>query len=151
MAKTIYIIRLSEEERSRLRSIVDSNSETERAKTRAQILLLSDISVNGKEYTVQELEEIIGTTHTTIMTTRTAYVDGGLEAAVFRKGRTIPADKQKIRDNLREQVLVLKNENPPNGKKAWTLRLLCEEAQKRGIVDKISPASMMRLLSENEQ
>lgn len=151
MGKTVYVIKLSEEERCRLSEIVENKSETERARTRAQILLLSDIGVNGKEYTVQELETIIGTTHTTIMTTRAAYDENGLEAAVFRKQRTIPRDKVELKKSVKEQILQLKSEKPPKGRKAWSLRLLCEECISRGIVDKISRTTMMRLLNEEEQ
>lgn len=151
MGKTIYQIKLSEEERCRLQRIIENSAETERARKRAQILLLSDTAIKGKKYTVQELETVIGTTHTTIMTTRETYAESGLEAAVFRKHRTIPAEKQEIRSSVKNQILQLKNETPPNGKKAWSLRMLCSEAVRRGIVDKISRTTLMRLLKEIDQ
>jgi DNA-binding transcriptional ArsR family regulator len=151
MAKTIYLIKLSEEERCKLQAIIENDKETERARTRAQILLLSDTSIKEKEYTVQELETIIGTTHTTIMTTRETYAKSGLEAAVFRKHRTIPADKQEFRNSVANQILQIRNEIPPDGRKSWSLRMLCLEAEKRGIVEKISRTTLMRMMKEIEQ
>lgn len=151
MARDVYTINLSDEERFRLEQIVNSDIETDRAKIRAQILLFSDQSSKNEKYTVLELAEVLGTTHTTIMVTRATYAECGLEAAVFRKKRTVLADKRKLNPTVVEQILKLKCENPPNGKKTWSLRLLCEECMRRGIVDKISPASMMKLLKENEQ
>jgi hypothetical protein len=151
MAKTIYVIKLSEEERCKLQAIIEDDKETDRARTRAQILLLSDTSLKEKEYTVQELETMIGTTHTTIMTTRETYAKSGLEAAVFRKHRTIPSDKQEYRNSVANQIMQIRNEIPPDGKKSWSLRMLCLEAEKRGIVDKISRTTLMRMLNEIEQ
>ena len=70
MARDVYTINLSDEERFRLEQIVNSDIETDRAKIRAQILLFSDQSSKNEKCTVLELAEVLGTTHTTIMVTR---------------------------------------------------------------------------------
>ena len=147
MAKTKYVISLSDQEYSRLNEIIQSEDVPERAVLRAKILLMSDKERNEK-LSVVELAEKLHTTHTTIQTVRTEYAKGGLEAAVFRKRRTPGFINKRINDEVIEKILKLAEEVPPEGKKRWSVRLLCEESVKRGIVDHIAPSTMSGLLNQ---
>ena len=80
-----YTIELSKEERDLLNKIVEENTEPEKVIMRSKILLLSDANTNPKIMPVLDLAENLGTTHTTIQTTRTEYVNGGLQSALYRK------------------------------------------------------------------
>ena len=147
MAKTKYVISLSDQEYTRLNEIIQSKETPERAVLRAKILLMSDKERNEK-MSVVELAEKLHTTHTTIQTVRTEYATYGLEAAVFRKRRTPGFINKRINDEVVEQILKLAEEVPPEGKKRWSVRLLCEESVKRGIVDHIAPSTMSGLLNQ---
>ena len=150
MAKTKYVISLNDQEISRLNEIIQAKDTPERAALRAKILLMSDKERNGK-MSVVELAEILHTTHTTIQTVRTEYATDGLEAAVFRKQRTPGFINKRINDEVIEQILKLAEEEPPEGKKRWSVRLLCEESVKRGIVDHIAPSTMSGLLNQADK
>ncbi len=147
MAKTKYIINLSDQEYSRLQDIIKSGATPERAILRAKILLMSDTARNGK-MSIVELAKVLQTTHTTVQTVRTEYASFGLEAAVFRKQRTPGVVNKRINDGVIEQILKLSEEKPPAGRKRWSVRLLCEESMKRGIVDHIAPSTMSVLLNQ---
>ena len=147
MAKIKYVIALSDQEYSRLNEIIQSKETPERAILRAKILLMSDQKRNEK-MSVVELAENLQTTHTTIQTVRTEYATQGLEAAIFRKQRTPGFINKRINDEVIKQILKLAEEEPPEGKKRWSVRLLCKESVKRGIVDHIAPSTMSGLLNQ---
>ena len=142
MAKTKYHILLSEAEKQRLQQIIDDETADKRTVLRAKVLLLSDAG----RYTVLEMADILGTTHTTVQNVRTEYAQNGFEAAISRKTRTVSTETRRINDAVIKEILKLLNEAPPKGRKRWSLRLLCEESIKRDLIDYISPATMSNVL-----
>lgn len=144
-----YGIELSGDERSKLLKILGSFEESERSKLRAKVLLYSDKS-NTERYTTLQLEQLLGTTHTTIQATRSAYKNGGLDAAVYRKARTVEDGTYKFKDEIREKILELYHSAPPEGYKQWSSRLLCSAIVARGIIDHISPASVLKIIKREE-
>ena len=141
MAKTKYVIALDDEQRDLLNRIIEEGKESDRTVMRARILLLSDITVNEK-LSVQQVAEMLGTTHTTVQTVRAEYGKGGVEAAVFRKKRADNIETRRINSKVREQILAVAAEDPPEGHKRWSLRVLREEVIARGIIDRISVDTM---------
>lgn len=151
MAKTKYVIDLCEEEKSRLNGIIKNGVESDRSILRAKILLASDISSPVK-LSVTKLAEALETTHTTIQTVRTAYAAGGIDQAVYRKERTVLKVNRRINDDAVAKILELHSQEPPAGYKKWSLRLLCRASVEAGIVEKIAPTTMMKVLArENEK
>jgi hypothetical protein len=145
MAKTIYKIELTEEEQQLLQTVIDEGKEPDRTILRAKIILLSDAKQDPK-YTLVGLARELGTTSTTVQTTRTEYGKGGLEAAVFRKKRVVENGGYKFTNEVLEQIIQLAESEPPEGHKRWTTRLLSKECMERGIVDYIAPPYMSELL-----
>lgn len=127
-------------------SIIEEGTESERAILRAKILLRSDVSADGPKLSIMKLADELGTTHTTVQTTRTEYAEGGIEKAVYRKERVVSTKTRKLNDNVIEQIRQLAAGNPPEGYKKWSLRLLCKVCEEKGIVEHISPASMGKIL-----
>lgn len=145
MAKTKYVIALNDEQRQILQNIVDEGQESERTILRAKILLLSDLNVNEK-LSVPKVAELLGTTHTTVQTVRAEYGQGGIETAVFRKKRADNIETRRINSEVRRKILEVYKEEPPQGHKRWSLRLLCREVVERGIIDHISADTMSGIL-----
>lgn len=146
MAKTKHIISLNDTERKMLQSIVNDNTESDRTILRAKILLMSDTS-NEEKLSIPKIADRLGTTHTTVQTTRTEYAKGGVEGAVYRKTRTVDVMKRKINSEVTKQILELAAENPPEGYKRWSIRLLCRVCIERGIIDYIGPTSMRKIVN----
>lgn len=150
MAKTKYVITLTDEQRQMLNNIINEGKESERTVMRARILLLSDVMENEK-LSVPKVAELLGTTHTTVQTVRTEYGKYGLEAAVFRKKRADNIETRRINTKVRKQILEVAAENPPQGCKRWSLRLLCKEVVDRGIIDRISVDTMSIIMKNAEK
>lgn len=107
----------------------------------------SDIEIKTK----LEIAEELGTTHTTVQTVRNEYRMGGIEKAVFRKTRTVSMKTRKMNDDVIAEILHLLEEQPPGGRKKWSTRMLCKECIERGIVEYISPASMLKIISSQNE
>jgi len=150
LAKTKYVIDLDASERKRLMQIVNDANETARTQMRANILLASNAS-NEKKKTVLELADELGTTHTTVQTVRAEYIKGGIDKAVYRKERTVSTKTRKINDDVVAKIVKLAGEEPPKGCKRWSTRLLCKASEEQGIVEHISPASMLKVLSSKKK
>lgn len=146
MARTKYHISLSEEERHRLQMIVDDDTADTRSVLRAKVLLMGDT----KSYTVLEMAEALGTTHTTVQSIRTEYAKNGLDAVLDCKKRIVSTETRRINDAVIERILKLLEEAPPKGRKRWGLRSLCDESVKRGLIGHISPATMRTVLKRFE-
>jgi hypothetical protein len=76
------------------------------------------------------------------------YLDDGLEHALGEEPR--PGGKAKL-DSTQEAALVaLVCGPPPAGRARWTVRLLAEQAVKRGVVDKVGRETVRVVLAEHE-
>lgn len=148
MARTRYSVKLSEDEKVLLKEIIESEHESARIILRAKILLMSDESYLPR-LSLLELAEALKTTHTTIQTTRNEYDQGGVEKAVYRRDRVVPEANRKINPEVKNEIKKLAASNPPDGNKKWTLRLLCQVAEEKGIVDHICHASVRKILMED--
>lgn len=150
MAKTKYVITLSDGQQQMLENIINERKESERTVMRARILLMSD-SAAGEKLSIPKLAELLGTTHTTVQTVRTEYWKNGLEAAIYRKRRADNIETRRINTKVREQILQVAAEKPPEGRKRWSLRMLCKEVVDRGIIDRISADTMSVILKSAEE
>lgn len=147
MSEKKYSIELSKKERDLLNKIVEENTEPEKVIMRSKILLFSDANINQKKMSVLELADYLGTTHTTVQTTRTEYANGGLEYALYRK--KIEHRQTKYNEDTVVLIKKLIEQGPPDGYKAWSVRLLTREYEKRGIEPKICHKTMGKILKEN--
>ncbi len=82
MKNSKYLIKLTDDDKKWLVAISDSNESSQRYKTRAQILLSSDVTCSP-QMTVKEIAKMYSTTPTTVMTVRKAYAENGL-SGVFK-------------------------------------------------------------------
>jgi transposase len=131
MPRKIYIVDLTEEERTYLLDFIKSGERSARKLNRARILLLAD---EGKADS-----EIAGALHTgtaTVQRTRQRFVEGNLEGALNERPR--PGGQRKL-DEKGEAILeTLAQSKPPDGRKRWTLQLLADRLVQLKIVDSIS-------------
>ena len=145
MGKNQYLIRLTVEERQYLNEIVNKVDQTERAVMRAKILLRSDLN-SYKDASLLRVAEVLGTSHTTVLTVRTEYHQLGINKAVFRKGRSDNIATRRINTEVRAKIAAITQEEPPSGHKRWSLRLIASEAERRGIVTSISADTVASIL-----
>jgi transposase len=142
MPRKIYIVDLTEEERTYLLDFIKSGEHSARKLNRVRILLLAD---EGKADS-----EIAGALHTgtaTVQRTRQRFVEGNLEGALNERPR--PGGQKKL-DEKGEAILeTLAQSKPPEGRKRWTLQLLADRLVQLRIVDSISYETVRQELKKS--
>ena len=83
MAKK-YIVRLTQEERNNLESLIHTGQVAAYKRTHAEILLKSDASEKGEGWTDQKIAEAFGVSIRTVERVRERLVEEGLDAALNR-------------------------------------------------------------------
>jgi len=100
-------------------------------------------------YTSAEIAQILNVDPKTVTNVGNAYLEGGLESALYdeeRSGRPIDFD-----DRERSRIVAMVCSEPPRGFYRWTLDLIVEEAQKRQLVDgQISRETVRVILQEHD-
>jgi len=140
--RKIYIVDLTNEERTHLLDLIKSGERSARKLNRARILLLAD---EGKADS-----EIVAALHTgtaTVQRTRQRFVEGNLEGALNERPR--PGGQKKL-DEKGEAILeTLAQSKPPEGRKRWTLELLADQLVQLRVVDSISYETVRQELKKS--
>ena len=100
-------------------------------------------------YSSSDLANILAVDPKTVTNVANAYLEGGLEAALFddeRNGRPVDYD-----DRDRSRIIAMVCSKPPEGRYRWTLDLIVEEATKRGLIEgEISKEQVRIILQEHD-
>lgn len=144
---TKYVVRLAQEEREELESLVKRGRVAAEKRRRAQILLNADAGAEGSGRTDQEVANALDVGIATVHRVRQAYVEESLQAALSRK----PAVRSRLRklDGDGEARLVAIACSPaPEGRARWTLRLLADKLVELEVVDTINKETVRRTLKK---
>jgi transposase len=139
--KTIFGVRLSEEDKETLNNYLRRGKSSARSLTRARILLLAD-----EGHSDEVIVEALKVSRTTVNRIRKRYCEGGLEFALYEKPRS--GAPPKIDGRVEAQLTLLACSEPPEGRSKWTLRLLADKLVELEAVDSISHMSVHRLLKK---
>lgn len=139
--KTIFCVRLKEEEREELNQYIRRGKSSARSLTRARILLLAD---EGQSDEV--IIDALKASRTTIVRIRKRYFEGGLDSALNEKSRS--GAPPKIDARVEAKLTGLACSDPPEGRSRWTLNLLADKLVELGEVDSISGMSVCRVLKK---
>ena len=136
MAKEIkYIVRLHAEERQQLHQLVNTGNRAAATIVKAQVLLKAD--ADGPAWSDPEICEAFDVSLSTIHRIRQAFVEEGLEAALYRKKPT-GRQYRKLDGAEEARLIAVACSKPPSGRSRWTLRLLADKLVELEIVDSIS-------------
>lgn len=127
--KKKYVIKLTEEELSNLKSVIRKKSTTRTIKCRCQILMALD-EAHGKQYTQEQCAKSIGVCNATVYNVIKYYVDGGIDN-VLTVGRSVNSDnaRRKLDGRAEAKLIEIACGPAPEGYSRWTLRLLEEKAK----------------------
>ena len=143
MPKKIYLVDLTEEERTSLLNFIKSGTASARKLNRAHILLLAD---EGK--TDLEIAEALHTGSATAQRIRKRFVEGNLERALNEDPR--PGGQRKLDEKAESVLETLAHSKPPDGRKRWTLQLLADRLVKLKVVDSISHETVRKEVKKRE-
>ena len=142
-----YIVKLTEAERYQLKQMLSAGTASVRKVRRAQILLKSDSSPEGPNWSYQAICEAFNVSEPTISEVRRTYTEGGWESAVNRKK---PEREYEHRlDGVAEaHLMALACTEPPEGYERWTLRLLKDRMIKLLYVENVSHETIRTTLKK---
>jgi transposase len=147
MRQTKYAVRLSEEERARLRTLVGRGMAPARLLTHARILLKADQGEGGAAWADAAIAGALEVHPATVARVRRQYVEEGLDAALNR--RAPRREYARKLDGAQEARLVaVACSAPPPGRERWSLRLLADKAVELQIVDTISYETVRQALKQ---
>jgi hypothetical protein len=132
-----YVVRLEGEERQQLLDLVAKGKRAASVLTRARILLKADAGAEGPNWKDEKIVEAFDTSLSTVHRVREAFVQEGLEAALYRKK---PSDRQyrKLDGDQEARLVVLACSPPPAGRARWTMQMLADRLVVLKVVDSIS-------------
>jgi len=147
MAKR-YIVRLSDEERKQLMSLLGKKVLATKKRMRAHVLLKADASPDGPAWIDSRIAEAFYLSVGTVEKIRKSYVLEGLDATIERKKQCRPS-RQPVLDGAKEARLVaLCCGTVPAGRGRWTLRLLADKLVELQIVESISYETVRQALKK---
>jgi DNA-binding CsgD family transcriptional regulator len=139
MSRKQHIIRLNSEEHIALEKISRSHRASARERTRARILLLSDVSYareQGASRTDAEIVEQLGCSPLTVYNVRRRAVERGTLESI-RRGEQHQRKARKLDGRQEAQLVALTCSIPPEGHSYWSLRLLRERLIEMEVVEQI--------------
>lgn len=107
--KTIFVVKLTEEDREYLNQFIRHGTASVRSVTRARILLMAD-----EGYSNKEIVRVLKITRPTVNRTRKRYCQEGSDSAINDKPRS--GAPPKIDGTIEAQVTLLACSKPPEGK-----------------------------------
>ena len=141
-----YVVRLSEEERETLESVVKKGTVKAYRVRHANILLKAD--ANGPGWTDKRIAEAFGCHFNTAVYVRQRFVEEGLERALGRKKQQRPSHARLLDGEQEAQLIALSCGPPPQGRARWTLRLLSHRLVEMEIVETISHETVRKVLKK---
>ena len=146
--RKVFLVRLTETERSELEAMVRKGKAAALSIARARILLKADQGKDGEAATDAEIAEALSVAAKTVFNVRRRWVEQGLEAALRRKKQACASRSRKL-DGKAEAKLVAACCGPaPQGRARWTLRMLAGKLVELEIVDSISPETVRSTLKK---
>lgn len=143
-----YVVKLSDEEREWLDTLIHSGKHRARQLMKARILLKADVSEAGEGWSDSQIAIALETSIDTVARTRQRLVEQGFEAALIHQHSPASA-RARIFDGAAEAKLIaLACSKPPKGRARWTLQLLEEKVVELNIVARASDNTIGRTLKK---
>lgn len=139
MPRKQHLVKLSQSERTELQKISRSNHHSIREKTRARILLLSDLSCareQGGSRSDGEIAQHLGCSPLTVSNVRVRADERGVLASL-KRGEQKQRKARKLDGRQEAQLIALTCSAPPEGRSRWSLVLLRERLIEMQVVEHI--------------
>jgi homeodomain-containing protein len=143
-----YVVKLSDEEREQLQTLIHVGRRSAQQLMKARILLKADASENGEAWSDSRIATALETSIATIGRARQQLVEEGMEAVLTRKHSPASARARVFDGAAEAKLIALACSPPPKGRARWTLRLLEETVVELNIVDRASDNTIGRTLKK---
>ncbi|TQF14698.1 helix-turn-helix domain-containing protein [Myxococcus llanfairpwllgwyngyllgogerychwyrndrobwllllantysiliogogogochensis] len=136
-------LKLKQADRAALEALTHRGRESVRVLKRGRVLQLL-----AEGWTVVRAAEAVGVTQTTVRTVRRRYLEEGLGAALNEKPR--PGAARLLTEKQASEMVAMVCASPPEGRARWTVRLIAQEAMRRGLVPKVGRETVRELLLRHD-
>ena len=141
-----YVVRLTEEERTQLETLVRSGRAHARKLLYGRILLKADTD-GPDRWTDERIADALEVSTATVARERRRFCEEGLEVALMPRKPGRP--RRRVLDGRAEAHLVaLSCSDPPEGRERWSLRLLADRMVELGHADELSYETVRRTLKK---
>jgi transposase len=141
-----YVLRLTDQERTKLETLVRRGSAHTRKLLYARILLKADAD-GPDQWTDERIAEAFEVSSATVARERRRFCEEGLEVALMPKKPGRP--RRRVLDGRAEaQLIALSCSDPPEGRERWSMRLLADRMVELGHVDTVSHETIRRTLKK---
>lgn len=141
-----YIVRLSDEERTKLTEMITKGKTAAYRIRHADILLKAD--ADGPGWTDKMIAEAFSAHENTVSGIRRRFVEEGLQSALERKKQAVPSCRPKFDGEKEARLIALSCGVPPEGYARWNLRLLADRLVELEIVDSVSYETVRQTLKK---
>ena len=141
-----YIVRLTDEERETLRSVVKKLSGSSQKVRRAQVLLKAD--ADGPNWTDKRIAEAFSCRTKTVENIRQRLVTEGFDVVLNGKKREMPPRNNRLDGEQEAKVIALRLGPPPKGFANWSLRLLAEKVVELEIIESVCHETVRQTLKK---
>ena len=94
------------------------------------------------------MAEALGCGHRTVERIRERFVTEGLDPALVAKSRAHPPREPVLDGTAEARLIALACSATPDGRKAWTLRMLADKLVELEVVDTVSHETVRRALKK---
>ena len=144
MVQEKYGVRLTGQERGRLRRMIRAGTSSAQAITRARILLKTD-----EGWTASRVAEALDVSERTVRRAKRRYVEEGMEEVL--RHHNSPNPYRKVDDKVEAHLIALACSPAPDGQDHWTLRALAGKAVELGLVESLSHETVRLHLKKHPQ
>lgn len=142
----MYVVRLTDQERDELQTVIKKLKGTGQKVRRAQILLKAD--ADGPNWTDERIAEAFSCRTRTIEMIRQRLVERGFDVTLHRVERAQPPVAKLLTGEQEARIIATRLGPPPKGYANWTLRLLARKVVELQIVDSVSYETVRRTLKK---
>jgi hypothetical protein len=141
-----YIVRLTDQERGELATVIKKLKGTSQKVRRAQILCKAD--ADGPNWADDRIADAFGCRTRTVENVRQRLVECGFREALDGITPETPPVKKLLSGEQEARIIATRLGSPPPGYANWTLRLLARKVVELGIVESVSYETVRRTLKK---
>ena len=143
MARPALRIEVARKDQKTLRELLSGGVQQVRVVLRAVAL-----SQLARGVSAPRISAVIPLTPQAIRNIGHRYQQGGIERALYEKGR--PGAAEVLDDSQKQRIIALVCSDPPEGRARWTVRMVAEEAVKRRLVPRVGRETIRVLLLHHD-
>lgn len=141
-----YVVRLTEEERGQLQTLVRRGRAHSRKLLYARILLKANAD-GPDRWTDERIAEALEVSTATVARERRRFCEDGLEVALMPKKPGRPR-RRALDGRAEAHLIALSCSDPPEGRERWSMRLLADRMVELGHVEALSHETVRRTLKK---